>query len=419
MKQRLLLLALSTVLLASTSTAFASTQTTGVTRAGAVALLLNSDASDLARVRWYATHMPPMPLFKDVDQTQWYAPYVEVAFEQGLVTGNASATFRPGAALTQSEAITLMTRFKQIETPSAGVFLSLSPIKANPLVATASQAANLGIRVPANIDANAPVSKDDLFAMMQSTGVANPSQIQIAMIPVRMPLPLNVIDTTMVAMNDPAPAQPQPTHTTTLKPITQNTSTFHAPQYVAPIVYHAPQNPTPKPPSTFLAQVVPPAHATQTASIADEPYASTKPFAITMPSLGIKDLSINHPTDLSHDGLLVPLKVGVGHLFSYPGQGGTILIFGHSSSYPWDVSQYTKIFRQINKLQVGDKIYITYQKTLFVYQVTYKVTVPSNDMTAYAQQGHEELILYTCWPPDSIKQRYLVHASPVQVIALK
>ncbi len=146
----------------------------------------------------------------------------------------------------------------------------------------------------------------------------------------------------------------------------------------------------------------------------------SRTFSISLPSLGINSLVVTHPSDpFSSKGLLAPLKNGVGHLFSYPGSNGKILVYGHSSSYPWDVSAYTKIFRQINKLNVGDKVYITFEGNKYTYQVTSKQAVPAKDMSAYKNGGTEELILYTCWPPDSISQRYLVHAKPIEKIALR
>ena len=150
---------------------------------------------------------------------------------------------------------------------------------------------------------------------------------------------------------------------------------------------------------------------------ADAVVPSSKPFAITIPSLGISDLSVIHPSDpTTSQGLLSVLQDGVGHLFSYPGAGGKIMIYGHSSGYPWDVSKYTQIFRKVNQLAQGDRVYVTYQGNLFEYQVTGKQTVPADDMSAFSGEG-EELILYTCWPPDSIKERYIVHAAPMRSMA--
>jgi LPXTG-site transpeptidase (sortase) family protein len=150
-------------------------------------------------------------------------------------------------------------------------------------------------------------------------------------------------------------------------------------------------------------------------------YASSKPFSISIPSLNIVDLTVTHPQDpYSNKGVLEPLKEGVGHLFGYPGEGGKILIYGHSSGYPWDLSLYTKIFRTINQLKAGHRVYVTYQGKLYVYEVTSRAAVTANDRSAFEPDGNgEELILYTCWPPDSISQRLLIVAAPVATIALR
>lgn len=149
-------------------------------------------------------------------------------------------------------------------------------------------------------------------------------------------------------------------------------------------------------------------------------FVSKKPFAITMPSLGITDLGIEHPADASSaTSLLEPLQRGVGHLFAYPSEGSTVLVYGHSSNYPWDVSGFAKIFRGINKLKVGDRVYVTYGNKFVVYQVTGHETIPAGDLASVGATGDgEELVLYTCWPPDSVSQRYLVRAVPVGIYSL-
>jgi len=150
-------------------------------------------------------------------------------------------------------------------------------------------------------------------------------------------------------------------------------------------------------------------------------FASQKNFAITIPSLGITDLTVTHPDDpFSSKGVLEPLRNGVGHLFSYPGEGSKMMIYGHSSGYPWDISLYTKIFRTINKMKIGSRVYVTYAGKLYVYQVTGKKAVQADDRTPFEpDENGEELILYTCWPPDSISQRFIVIAMPVETIALR
>lgn len=350
--------------------AFAAPPTQGhdalIGRAGAVALLVQSDPSAVKRVEWFTKHMPPIALFSDTDQNQWYAPYLEVAFEQGLIKGNADATFRPGDALTQEEAAALAVRYKEQKDPSAGVILNLpsDTTKTNWLVASLSNAAWYGVKLPHPVRFGVAMERGQWDDVMLSLGIPHFDQLRVIALP----------STTVTSA-----AQPR----------------------LRPLVLPARSGKVAQSPITL-------------------PTASTKTFSISMPSLGIKDLTVTHPGDpFSSQGLLAVLKNGVGHLFSYPGQGGKILIYGHSSGYPWDVSQYTKIFRQINKLSVGDKVTITYGGRQFTYQVTSKQTVLAKDMSAYGQEGREELVLYTCWPPDSISQRYLVHAVPVETVAAR
>lgn len=172
---------------------------------------------------------------------------------------------------------------------------------------------------------------------------------------------------------------------------------------------------------TIGAPTIPSSQPSDTTDGAALQYASDKDFSITIPSLAINDLTVTHPEDpFSQNGVLSVLKDGVGHLFAYPGEGSKVMIYGHSSGFPWDLSKYTKIFRGINKISIGSRIYVTYKKKVFVYQVTEKKTIPAKDGTLFEpDDSGESLMLYTCWPPDSITQRYIVRAVPMQTIALR
>ena len=94
------------------------------------------------------------------------------------------------------------------------------------------------------------------------------------------------------------------------------------------------------------------------------------------------------------------------------------MIYGHSSGYSWDVSQYTKIFRQIHKLQAGDKVYVSRDGQLFAYTVTGQRVISPNDQSPFDGRG-EELVLYTCWPVGSNKSRLIVTAMPVETVAVR
>jgi LPXTG-site transpeptidase (sortase) family protein len=143
-----------------------------------------------------------------------------------------------------------------------------------------------------------------------------------------------------------------------------------------------------------------------------EEHLSKKQFAISIPTVGISDISVIHPekTD-TQKSLLAPLDKGLGHLFSYPGEGGKVMVYGHSSTWPWVKSEFAKLFATINELKEKDPIYLTRNGNLYKYAVERSETTRATDLSAYASNtGDEALILYTCWPIGQTAQRLLVHA---------
>lgn len=282
-----------------------------ITRAEAVYRLIESDSQLRERAVWYRANMPPLPLFHDVPQWEALAPYLEVAFEEGIIPGNSERLFHPGDSLRTDEAQDMIQRLR-----GGGDSLQVS---------------------------------DDVIFFVQPISRENFLALLVPTVPTILTLPT-------------IPASPA-------------------------------GRPTIPPPPTDL-------------------------FAITLPTLGIENLTVTHPKDpLTHAGIIEPLKGGVGHLFGFPGGGGKVMIYGHSSGYPWDLSAYTRIFRKVNRLAAGDLVHIVYQGQRFTYQVTGKETVHANDLRLFQEEGdEEELILYTCWPPDSTSERLLVHAKPLQAV---
>lgn len=332
-------------------------------RAEALKVVVSLQPSLRERVTFYRGNLSPLPLFWDGDQTQWYAPYVEAAFEKSLITGYPDGSLRPGQVLRVEEAVALLMRSVEADRPADGAAARLSPYIENRDAAWYTAVINAAIdrnliMHRGRLRLGQAITRGQFFDMAYRLSVIRSSGI--------------------AAFSGAEPAAPAAV----------------APVPVAPYV--------PQPASGSVARSA-------------VPYASEKFFAVTVPSIGISDLTITHPSDpFSKEGILQPLQFGVGHLFGFPGAGGKIMIYGHSSGYPWDLSQFTKIFRQINRLNIGDRVYITYQGSLYTYEVTQKQAVDAADTSPFNDHGTgEELILYTCWPPDSISQRYLVHALPV------
>lgn len=300
--------------------------------------------------------------FYDVPQTAWYAPAINLGAKLGIAKGYPDQKFRPERLVSTEEAITFLLRTFGVTV--SGQSAVLSPYYENqsnqwytPYINTAIEK-NLLLKIQ-KLRPGTAISRGQFFDMVYR-----------------------------------------------MMHLTESGT----------VVY---QGPEPQAYGRDQSLSNPLAHSRGTDP--NHPHASEKYFSISMPDLGIDDMTITHPIDpFTKDGILSVLTEGVGHLFSYPGGGGKIMIYGHSSSFPWDVSQYTKAFRKVNQLEIGDKIYVTYEGTLHVYEVTHEQTIDAADTSPFNDNGTgEELILYTCWPPDSIAQRYLVHAVPVEKIALQ
>ena len=329
-----------------------------VNRAEALKVILQNQKTMSPEVAVMARSMPPVSLFSDVTQTAWYAPYIEVGFKHQLIKGYSDGRFWPQAGVSVSEAVAMLMR-------SYGVQASTQEFRTSEdLPNTAGEwyagfvsalIAKGGVMPESTLRVGDYLTRGQLFDMVYRMRIASG---QVGMVSPQIPRPL-------VA--------------------TSSSATWSAPQ--------------------------PAVSSTQ--------YLSTKSFSLSIPALNILDLTITHPTDpTTQKGILAVLKDGVGHLFGYPGDGGKVLVYGHSSSYPWDLSPYTKIFRGINKVELGQKVYVTYDGKVHTYQVTEKRTVPAKDHSAFEPDDNgEELILYTCWPPDSISHRFLVIARPVESVA--
>jgi sortase A len=108
------------------------------------------------------------------------------------------------------------------------------------------------------------------------------------------------------------------------------------------------------------------------------------------------------------------LNLGPGHFAwtDLPGQGGTVAIAAHRTTYgAW--------FRQLDELIPGDTIEVTIVPRFgggsFHYVVTGHRIVPWNsDRTLVRDKGFERLILSACHPPGSAAFRYVVFAYPVR-----
>ncbi len=137
-------------------------------------------------------------------------------------------------------------------------------------------------------------------------------------------------------------------------------------------------------------------------------------YKITIPKLNIINVDVNFASVYDSTSALGILKYGLGNYLNPPDSNKKMLLFGHSSGYSWDHSDYKTILKEINKLNTGDRIYINYKEKGYVYEIYDSSIIPaSQDHILVQNDNSNELALYTCWPPNSIAQRYVVYGKPI------
>ena len=100
------------------------------------------------------------------------------------------------------------------------------------------------------------------------------------------------------------------------------------------------------------------------------------------------------------------LRKGPGHYpaTSFPGQGGTVAIAGHRTTYGAP-------FNQIDKLKKGDQIVLEMPYGRFVYAVDHtKIVLPTDVGVVKRVPGPEQLVLSACHPLYSASHRIIVFA---------
>lgn len=110
------------------------------------------------------------------------------------------------------------------------------------------------------------------------------------------------------------------------------------------------------------------------------------------------------------------LRSGVAHAKGtvFPGNPGNIYLFAHSTDNFWNVGRYNALFYLIKDLKAGDEVVIFFNDKRHNYAVSESRVVDAEDVSyiTQAQEGKEQLILQTCWPPGTTWKRLLVFAKP-------
>jgi len=136
-------------------------------------------------------------------------------------------------------------------------------------------------------------------------------------------------------------------------------------------------------------------------------------FSIIIPKIGANAKVIANVDSANDKVYLNALKQGVAQAegTAFPGEGGHIFLFAHSTDYFWNVGTYNAIFYLLNKLEVGDEVDLFFQGERYVYRVIGKEVVdPSQVQYLTRKTNREFLTLQTCWPLGTTLKRLLVFA---------
>lgn len=139
-------------------------------------------------------------------------------------------------------------------------------------------------------------------------------------------------------------------------------------------------------------------------------------FSIVIPKIAANANVIPNVNPANEREYLKALKQGVAHTLgtSYPGDGGHIFLFAHSTDYFWNVGTYNAVFYLLYKLQVGDEVDMFYKGKRYLYKVeSTKIVNPSEVQYLTRKTDYELLTMQTCWPPGTTLKRLLVFARRV------
>jgi len=136
-------------------------------------------------------------------------------------------------------------------------------------------------------------------------------------------------------------------------------------------------------------------------------------FSIVVPKIGANAKIIPNVDSANERDYLSALKKGVAHALgtAFPGEGGHIFLFAHSTDYFWNVGAYNAIFYLLGKLEKNDEINIFYKGERYVYKVVDKTIVDPSQVEYLTRKTNREfLTLQTCWPLGTTFKRLLIFA---------
>lgn len=90
--------------------------------------------------------------------------------------------------------------------------------------------------------------------------------------------------------------------------------------------------------------------------------------------------------------------------------GNSNVILGHSSAYPWYKGNYGSVFSLLNKLQIGDEIYIYSNNKKYSYKMSEKQINSPKNISLQETTEDSAIYLVSCWPINTNWKRIAIKA---------
>ena len=139
-------------------------------------------------------------------------------------------------------------------------------------------------------------------------------------------------------------------------------------------------------------------------------------FSIVIPKIGANSKIISNVDSADESDYLTALQSGVAHALgtAFPGEGGHVFLFAHSTDYFWNIGTYNAVFYLLSKLEKNDEVNLFYKGQRYRYQIVSKQIVDPSQVEYITRKTNKEfLTLQTCWPPGTTLKRQLVFASRI------
>jgi len=136
-------------------------------------------------------------------------------------------------------------------------------------------------------------------------------------------------------------------------------------------------------------------------------------FGLNIPKISVLVPIVANVDGTNKTAYYKALLSGVAHYknTALPGEGSSIFIFGHSSTWNGE-GPYAEAFAKLNDLNKDDQTIVYYQNKEYKYKIWKKEIIAADDFSYLEPTKSEQLTLMTCWPIGSNLKRLVVVAKP-------